>query len=113
MSESIFGLGSRPLRAHLNKSTTRINSRVIVYAGKPRSKGNDSKQKGKKPAWTPNANSKPKMQNLAGEEILLFDPIAPSKDALRVSTVPLHLKYQGIMANSKYPPPPRRSQLYI
>lgn len=82
----LIGHGARSLSTLLNKPSSRSTSRLTVYAGKPRSGGNASKQKGnKKPAWTPtNANSKPKMQNLAGEEILLFDSVAPSKDALRV-----------------------------
>jgi hypothetical protein len=98
MAESLFGLGPRPLRTLLNKSTGRSHDRLTVYAGKPRSGGNGSKQKGnKKPAWTPaNEKSKPKMQSLTGEEILLFDSVAPSKDALRVRTCRIVRKFQKI-----------------
>jgi hypothetical protein len=93
MAECFIWLGARPLTTPLNKATSRSNSRLTAHAGKSRSGGNASKQKGnKKPAWTPTngkPNGKPKMQNLAGEEILLFDSVAPSKDALRVRIVAL------------------------
>jgi len=114
MAECFIGLGARPLSTPLNKATSRSNLRSTVYAGKSRSGGKTSKQKGnKKPAWTPtNANSKPKMQNLAGEEILLFDSVAASKDALRVSIVALCAKF-NIQSYPLLPPPPRFVILFI
>jgi hypothetical protein len=109
MIESRIGLKG-PLRTLQTLSTSRSRLPLIVYAGKPRSGGNASKQKGnKKPAWTPtNASSKPKMQNLAGEEILLFDSVAPSKDALRVSPSISVDQFHFFEKPPPPPPPPRQ-----
>ena len=68
---------------------------LVVTAAKDRSSGSSSKPRsrkggggngGSRPPGGP--AGKPSMQSLAGEEILLFDPVAPSRDALKVRELP-------------------------
>ena len=87
-----LGQRTRALHASLGTPSSRNRSYLVVHAAKGRSSSNAGKQKAKKGAWTQNPTQKPKMQTLISDEIRMFDPVSPSKDALRVGETLLSMK---------------------
>ena len=81
---------TKSLKIPRNRAYSHRRQVLTVYAAKGRSGGNaGGKSKSKNgSSWSappkPQSTGKPKMSSLAGQEILLFDPVAPSRDALKV-----------------------------